>query len=296
MALIPDNIEKIFYEHPNIGRDELARKADISNQRARFYVQLYRELHKKATLVGTGIGAWDIHYPYYDKASINVLIEAIKIIHPTHFVFGGDNMDFSCISHHNKGKYRLLENTRLKKDYKGFQKDILDRVNNALSARCKRYFIMGNHEEWVNMLINDQPQLEGMVEIENNLDLKGYEIIPFNGALTLGEMTFIHGLYTNKYVAEKHLRVYQKMVFFGHTHTNQVYTSVTPLNTLPKQGVNVGCLANLNAGYLKGKPNKWVHQILVWHMFSDGTFVYETPIILNGRTVINGRVVDGNER
>jgi len=46
--LMSDEIEKIFYEHPNIGRDGLAKEANISNQKARFYVQLQKSYVKEA--------------------------------------------------------------------------------------------------------------------------------------------------------------------------------------------------------------------------------------------------------
>ena len=293
--LIPDSIMQYFQANPDIGRYDLAAAANISNQEARYYCRLYRDLHKKAKLIGKGIAAFDIHYPLQDKASINILIKAIKMIRPDHFVFGGDQLNLDCISHHNKGKVKLLENRRIGKDYKGFQKDILDRVNAALPRSCKKYFMIGNHEYWVDRLIEENTQYEGLIEIEKNLDLSKYEIIPFNNILRIGEMSFIHGIYVNKYHAEKHLRIYQKMLFYGHLHTNQVYTSIAPTTQLPKQAVSVGCLCNRNAEYMRNKPNDWLHQFLIWYMFDDGTFVYQTPIIINGKTVINGKVVDGNE-
>jgi len=292
--LIPDSIMQHFQTNPEIGRYDLAAVANISNQEARYYCRLYRDLHKKARLIGKGIAAFDIHYPLQDKASINILIKAIEMIRPDHFVFGGDQLNLDCISHHNKGKVKLLENRRIGKDYKGFQEDILDRVNVALPRNCKKYFMIGNHEYWVDRLIEENTQYEGLIEIEKNLDLSKYEIIPFNNILRIGEMSFIHGIYVNKYHAEKHLRIYQKMLFYGHLHTNQVYTSIAPTTSLPKQAVGVGCLCNRNAEYMRNRPNDWLHQFLIWYMFDDGTFVYQTPIIINGKTVINGKVVDGN--
>jgi len=293
--LIPDVIMQHFQTNPDIGRYDLAAVAKISNQEARYYCRLYRDLHKKARLVGKGIAAFDIHYPLQDKASMNVLIKAIEIIRPDYFVFGGDQLNLDCISHHNKGKIKLLENRRISKDFKGFQEEIMDRIEAVLPRSCKKYFMIGNHEYWIDRLIEDNPQLEGLMEVENNLNLSKYEVVPFNKTLRIGEMTFLHGIYVNKYHAEKHLRIYQKMLFYGHLHTNQVYTSIAPTTSLPKQAVGVGCLCNRNAEYMRNRPNDWLHQFLIWYMFDDGTFVYQTPIIINGKTVINGKVVDGNE-
>ena len=221
--LIPDVIMQEFQKNPQIGRIELAKKAGISNQEARYYCRLYKELHKEAKLTSIGIAAFDIHYPDHDKASLNIIIKAIEMIRPDYFIFGGDQLHLDCISHHNKGKVKLLENRRISKDFKGFQTDILDRIELVLPKRCSKYFMIGNHEYWIDRLIEDNPQMEGLMEVQNNLKLSSYKIIPFNEVLRIGDINFIHGIYTNKYHAEKHLRIYQKMLFYGHIHTNQVY-------------------------------------------------------------------------
>jgi len=296
MALIPDNIEKIFYEHPNIGRDELARKADISNQRARFYRTLYKEIHKnKANIAKRGIALFDIHYPEHNKSCVNVAFKFMKDFKPDYLVLAGDQMDFGCISHFNKGKYRLLENKRLKKDYNGFQADILDKIEEIAPQNCKKYFMIGNHEYWVDRLVDDNAQLEGLVEVELNLNLTDYKIVPFNKTLTIGEINFIHGIWTNKYHAEKNVRVYNKNIFSGHIHTNQIFTVVSPINSLPRQGVSVGCLCDKNMDYMHEKPSAWVHQFMYWYELGDKTFRYYLVTIINGIAVINGKLYNGNE-
>jgi hypothetical protein len=292
--LIPDEIIKHFQDNPEIGRFELAKIADISEHDARYYCRLHKSMHKEAKLVSKGIAAFDYHFPLHDKACHRIVLKAIELVKPNHFVFGGDQLNLACISHHNKGKIKLLENERITKDFAGFQKNILNQIEAALPKNCKKYFMIGNHEYWIDRLIEDNPQLEGLMELEKNLDLSKYQVVPFNEILKIGEMHFIHGIYVNKYHAEKHSRIYQKMLFYGHLHTNQVYTSIAPTTSLPKQSVGVGCLCNRNAEYMRNKPNDWLHQFLIWYMFDDGTFVYQTPIIIHGKTVINGKVIDGN--
>ena len=293
--LIPNNIMEILQAKPEIGRMDLAKLAGISENNARYYCRLYNELHKKSNLISKGIAVFDYHYPLHDKASHNIILKAVEMIQPNHFVFGGDQLNLDCISHHNKGKVKLLENRRIGKDFTGFQKDILNAIEIRLPKNCQKYFMIGNHEYWIDRLIEDNPQLEGLMEVQNNLNLTEYQVVPFNEILKIGEMHFIHGIYTNKYHAEKHARIYQKMLFYGHLHTNQVYTAIAPTTSLPKQAVGVGCLCNRNAEYMRNRPNDWLHQFLIWYMFSDGTFVYQTPIIIHGKTVINGKVIDGNE-
>ena len=294
--LIPDSIIKYFQANPQIGRVDLAKAADISTQEARYYCRLYKDLHKDAArTMKRGVALFDIHSPEYDKACMNIVFKFLKDFKPDYLVLGGDQMDFGCISHHNKGKYRLLENARLKRDYKFFQETILDKLDKVLKPSCSKYFMIGNHEYWLDRLVDDNPQLEGLVEIEANLDLTSYKIVPFNDVLTIGEMNFIHGIWTNKYHAEKNIRVYNKNVFSGHIHTNQIFTITSPINSLPRQGVSVGCLCNKNMDYMHDKPSAWIHQFMYWYELSDLTFRYYLVTIINGIAIINGKVYDGNK-
>ena len=292
---IPDELMKYFNANPHISRDKLADKANISNQQARFYCKTYKESHKNTTnTLKRGVALFDIHSPEQNIPCMNIVFEFLKDFKPHYLVLGGDQMDFGCISHHNKGKIRLTENTRLRKDYKKFQADILDKFDSIVSKRCKKYFMIGNHEYWIERLIDDNPQLEGLVEIENNLDLDSYTIIPFNQVLTIGEINFIHGIWTNKYHAEKNIRIYNKNIVSGHLHTNQIFTVVSPINNLPRQGISVGCLCNKNMDYMHEKPSAWMHQFMYWYELEDSTFRYYLVTILNGIAIINGKIYNGN--
>lgn len=295
MKLIPDDILKYFNENPKIGRMELSEKAVIAVQKARFYCKVYKDAHKDATkTIKRGVALFDIHYPEHSKECMNIVFDFLADFMPDYLVLPGDQMDFNCISHHNKGKFRLIENARLKNDYKGFQKDILDRLIEIVPKKCKKWFMIGNHEYWVERLVDDNPQLEGLVELENNLNLKDWKIIPFNKALTIGEANFIHGIYCNKYHAEKNVRIYNKHIFSGHIHTGQIFTVISPINSLPRQGVSVGCLCNQNMAYMHNKPSAWMHQFMYWYELADGTFRYYIVSILNGIAIINNKVYDGN--
>ena len=292
--IIPNHIMQYFQKNPNIGRFELAKAANIPETEARFFCRVYKEMTSNIKYKAKGIALFDVHYPVHDKACINVVCDFIKDFKPDYLVYGGDQLQMDSISAWNAKKPKLTEGTRLKKEYSGFQKDILSRIENLLPRNCKKFFIIGNHEYRTIHLIERSTQFEGFIEIEKNLDLTDYTIIPFNDVFNIGDMNFAHGWYWNKYYSEKTIRVAQKMIFVGHVHTPQLHTSKSPAYTLPKQCVGVGCLCNENPHYLRDSPNAWVHQFLFWYMFDDGTFTYYTPIIINGRCIINGKVYDGN--
>jgi len=163
-----------------------------------------------------GIVLFDIHFPDNNKKATNIAYQFTKDWQPDFFILGGDQLDLGCISIFNKGKPKLLENKRLIKDYKGFQREIIDKFENILPKKCKKVFMIGNHEYRVDRLLESEPQLEGLIEIENNLYLHDWEITPYNDVLSVGHMNFIHGHYTNKYHANKTLQIYGDNIFYGH--------------------------------------------------------------------------------
>jgi len=292
--LIPNYVMQHIQKNPQIGRIELAKVAGIPEGEARFYCRAYAEMNKDISYKSRGIALFDIHYPIQDKACMNVIAQFLKDFKPDYLVYGGDQMQLDTISSFNVKKPKITEGKRIKKEFDGFQKDILDRFEAILPKKCKKFFMVGNHEYRIERLIERLPQYEGFIELKANLHLDDYTVIPFNDMFNIGDMHFAHGWYWNKYFSEKTLRIAQKMIFVGHVHTSQIHTAITPAYSLPKQCVGVGCLCNTNPEYMEDKPNYWVHQFLFWYMMDDGTFTYFTPLIINGRCIINGKLYDGN--
>jgi predicted phosphodiesterase len=289
-ALIPNAVLIALQKNPTIGRVQLAKETGITQSEARYYCKVFKDQRKPLHCVSRGVALFDIHYPEHDQAAINIALAFIKDFKPDVILLGGDQLQMDTISFFNKNKPKLIESKRLKNDYKGFQAEILDRITQNVSKKCKKYFLIGNHEYRIERLIENSPQHEGFIELENNLDLKDYTIVPFNTVVNIGEMYFTHGWHYNIHYAKQTVQEAQKMIFVGHAHMPQVFTAISPATCLPKQCVGVGCLCNRNPQYMENRPNAWVHQFLFWYMFEDGTFTYYTPIILNGRCVINGKV------
>jgi hypothetical protein len=287
--IMPEYIMRCFKENPRIGRYDLAKKAGISEQEARQYCWLYKKMNQKKKVLQKGVVLFDIHYPEHDRASIAIALEFIKDFKPDIFIFGGDQMDMSSISTFNRKKPKLLENKRLAKEYEGFQADILDELDKILKEKCKRYWITGNHEQRVEWLIESLPQWEGFIEPTVCLNLEKYKVLPFGETINLGEMVIAHGKYFNLHHAKKNVQHFGTNIFTGHAHTNQVFTMNSPVHSLPRQGVSVGCLCNQNPEYKNGQPNAWIHQFLVFWIFEDGSFAYETPTILNSQAIICGK-------
>ena len=244
---IPSSVKEIMLAKPNIGRYQLSKEAGISESDARFYAKLFKE--QSTTEIKRGIALGDIHYPEQDNSSLEIVFSFMKDFNPDYVLLMGDQMDMDCISFYNKGKPKLTEGKRIKYDYMGFQRKVLDRIDSIVNDDCKKYFFIGNHEYRTTRLIEESPQYEGLIEPDVNLKLDDYIIVPFNECRNIGEMYFMHGMYWNKYHSEKTCRIYGKHIFTWHVHTNQVFTMYSPINRFPRQGVSVGCLCNKNPDY-----------------------------------------------
>ena len=287
------SVDQAFERFPELGRQKLMEYTGISEHEARIQCRFHKgkkDVNEQDIKLGVAIG--DIHYPY-QNSTVDICKQFIGDNDVDYFLLAGDQLDLDLISSFNRRKPLLKERKRLQKTYDGFQRDILDPFNSVLRSDTKRFWLVGNHEVRANRLVEEQPVLEGMVEPENCLNLSGYEFIPENGVVTIGEMSFIHGTYYNKYHAKKNIETYGRHIFSWHVHTNQVYTMHSPIDTLPRQGVSVGCACNLNPEYMHNKPSAFVNQFLIFYLFPNGQFTYYTPTIINNRVIINGKLYEG---
>lgn len=294
-SLIPADVLKYFVSNPKIGRIELSKKAGISESNARFYCKLYKEKKKNMKIKDIGIAVYDLHYPEHYKEGWNCVMQVIRDLKPSIFIFGGDQIDFDMISVFNRKKPKLLENKRIAKTYENFDKDIFAPLNAILPPDCAKYWLNGNHEERIGRLIEAYPNMEGLIEIDKHLNIDDWIFREYLEIVRVGHMYFSHGLYYNKFHTEKNVRIYQKNIFTGHVHTCQIYTSISPVNSLPRQSVSIGCMCNRNPEYRKEEPNHWINQFMIFYVLTDDTFRYELITVMNGVCVVNGKLYDGNE-
>jgi len=195
-------------------------------------------------------------------------------------LYVGDMMDMDAISHHalEHNDRRSLEGKRLKKDYENFAK-ILRRHRKIVGKKCKIYYMLGNHEEWADRMVDMFPGLEGMIEPRYCLpfDELNIEVIDYRKHLKLGKLYFIHGdlqsgSYTPVNVAKKIVEIYNRNVAFGHHHTLQAYTKISPQGIDETHtGYALPCLADTNPKWNRGMPTKWINGFAVY-FFDEDTF------------------------
>lgn len=232
----------------------------------------------------------DTHYPKYNKPTFKALLDFLSRNKPAGLVFLGDQMDNQEVSPYTKGYAKLrIEAGTLLDNAKGFERDILRPIEKYLSKDTERIYIEGNHDDWIQQLINQQPELDGF-QTYDILDLKnkGWKHIECGKHFRKGKLTFLHGETISGCgnqnpagTAKKALELYATNIIFGHFHSPQMNTKVLPFDAKEKWQAYVSpVLADCNPSYLRHRPTAWVNGFSVVEFQSNGQFnVYLINVI-----------------
>lgn len=251
------------------------------------------------------VALFDAHYGYenrgghkvslHDPKALSIAMQFIEDFEPDHVILGGDMLDCGAVSHHNKGKAGNVEGLRLFSDAKELRKEVIEPLENLIEGRL--VYHVGNHEDWLNDLVAEQPGLEGIVDIRSILSLDSrWEVIEQGEASKLGKLVFVHGdqIKGGENVAKYATIAYEKNIRFGHHHTFQIYTKTSAVEANGHTGIAVPCLCKKGPKYGEGAPNKWMQGFLWGYVNGpDGCFNDYITVIVNGKAMINGKVYKG---
>jgi hypothetical protein len=208
----------------------------------------------------------DIHFPDHDPDAWNCVVDFARRNPLDGVTFMGDALDLSCVSHHNVTKPLYRPRGALKSNLVGFAENILDPIDDLLGPKAEKRFIIGNHEAWlVEQLAETNPELEGMIDLAEQLDLeeRGYEVIPQGGHAKVGKLVVIHGdtIGSGVFAAKKASEIYAgSSVVFGHGHTLQQYTRISPVSQTDRwTATELPCLCNLAPSYGRNRSHTWLH-------------------------------------
>ncbi len=250
------------------------------------------------------VALFDLHFGYerksghkvalHDQRAMKIALDFVKDFAPNTLILGGDILDCGSISHHNRNKPGRTEGMRILADAKECTQQFIEPLNSLYIPN--KVYIIGNHEDWLNDFTDENPSVEGLLDINNLLPLEDYKIIPQGGNYDLGKLTFVHGdsYGGGDHVAKAAVIAAERSIRFGHHHTYQSYTKTSSLNIkLGRTGVAVPCLCTRDPKYGEGKPNRWVQGLNFGYVLPDGSFNDYVAIIVNGRMVVNGKVYKG---
>ncbi len=224
---------------------------------------------------------FDLHVPF--NINLKPIWDFISDFQPDTVVLAGDVSDWSSVNHWLSDQSRAFDGGLIKQNYEDLHKTVLNPLQESSGKRCKKIYIEGNHEYFLTKASNADPNLRGYAELQQNIDLSKYNmsIIPINMPLQVGSnLVVIHGLYTNLYHAKKTVETYRVSTLYGHVHTFQSHTLVSPIsNAQFYTGQAIGCLCDLNPMYMKNRPNAWVNGFCYIHLNSDDSF-HHSPIVI----------------
>lgn len=240
---------------------------------------------------------YDLHYPLVNWPSFNVMMDFISRNKVDYFLFGGDQFNNDSISHHTKGKPLLRIPGSFREDEEGFKKEILAPLEKLLGSTTKRIWIEGNHDNWVQQLVEQQPEFDGM-QREKSLPLQNWQVISMGQSFRKGHCTFIHGEQlsgignqASVMHSRKAVENFCNNVVYGHMHSPQSFTKVLPFdNTQKWQAWCSPILGDVNPAYLHNRPTAWLNGFTIVEYHKDGMFNVYPVIVTNGRCVFAGKV------
>lgn len=258
----------------------------------------------RRTSIDRGIIIPDTHFPLHDEAALKCTLKAIGILRPNFCVNIGDIGEFEYVSHWQwkKKKRPPLEYQLPKVDAELILiNGGLDRIDEALDkVKCKdKHLTVGNHDNWLDLFVEENPILP-QYSLNNALRLKerGYKVHPFGKYYKRGHLHFYHGHhYSGVSHTRAHLLATGANLIYGHWHDIQVY-SIKHVDGR-KAAWSIGCLKRLddeaNLWNMRRKHN-WGHSLTFVDYFPNGDFVVSCTEITNGKTILWGKVLDGNSK
>jgi predicted phosphodiesterase len=235
----------------------------------------------------TAIVIPDLHVPYHSREVVNIAINLIKDTNPDHVILLGDCFDAEYLgrwtaSGVEEGIYKTIEEIDM------FTKEVYEPIK-KVAKKAKLYWTGGNHDmQRIKEVIEELPDRAKQLNLKKMFpDIKMTE---YNEWVKIGKMYFTHGVYTNSHHSKKTADMWQSNVMYGHVHDVQQYTKQTLVDKQPIISISLGSACSRNPGYMKNRPNNWVHALGIVYFQKCGQFTAYTPIIVDGKMVFNGKL------
>lgn len=241
--------------------------------------------------------------PTHSIEAIRAVMEFAQDFQPHWLFLGGDQLNCGPVSHWLKGKPRLAPDMNLKWEMDTLDELVLrpmDAIIPPAGRGGRKIWKRGNHENWIDALVNENPGIEGLVEPENYLRLRqrGWELAGDEDIIQFGKVNFIHGheVFKRGTVmagsgAKKLGNAYRRNIRAGHIHTFEVYTDITPADRSDYHtAICVPAMARANHAYTGGSSSNFQQGFNFGYVLPDGSFTDFVVIINNGKFVWNGRI------
>jgi hypothetical protein len=234
----------------------------------------------------------DVHAPNHNAAAWELTLEAARVWKPDVWVFIGDVIDHVSISHHPRSPDRRM----FLKEEIGQVNQLLDQVQGLRIPRV--IFLSGNHEEWLGRYIRDKaPELFGLVSIKDLLEIegRGWEWYAYQEPVKLGKLHLVHDVgRCGKHTAVASLADYGHSIVMGHSHRAAVIYDGTA-DGERRVAMNVGTLIDIETVEYRSRAmarREWQTGFGIAHILPNGDAFCTFCPIVNGRTVVDGKVIE----
>jgi len=197
----------------------------------------------------------DHHYPFVDEVTWRAVSRFVDDFAPHIIVWDGDVGDFYELSVFDKNPNRGF---RLKDEITGLRALLFKHRTRWQSAQ--HYYLMGNHEERWNTYLWRNPQLAGLVSLEQVLALGEMEfsVLPYGGVLNYLGFAISHGTRYSSLpngTARMHATMIGGSGVVEHSHRRGqwTYTDMRGAHTFYEGG----CLCRLDPDYIRQRPPNW---------------------------------------
>lgn len=228
----------------------------------------------------------------HDPKAIQVWADFMQDFKPDVAILAGDQLNCGPVSHWNHGKPILVEGTRLVDEYRKLEELVLGPMHRYSQ---KRVWIEGNHEAWIRDMVIASPGLEGIIEPEAYLNLKGrgFHVVPQHGIYKLGKLWFTHGdslRYRGRYPASAFANRYRRNLRVWHFHTFEAATDVVSFDTKDYHDcIIVPPMCKSFLAYGNNVPRNAHQGFLYGYIQENGLFNDYVVKINRGQAVIEGK-------
>lgn len=220
--------------------------------------------------------------PTEDLAYMSWIGKYVNDKRPDVVVHIGDHYDCPSLSSYDKGK-RSFEGRRLKADLEAGTKG-LELLMSEIKYKPRYVFCMGNHEERIDRLANDMPELGGFVGT-HLLPLKdmGWEVHEFLKPVDVGGIYFTHYL-ANPFSGKPYggsalnqLKTVGRSFVCGHKQTLDIAIRPTIDGKMQIGIINGACYPH-DESYKGIQGNNHFRGLTVLHEVKDG---FGTPMFVS---------------
>lgn len=278
------------------GEEYAVRDLDLTPQTLKRYLREYRNIRQVEREGKKNITKWlvfsDTHAPLHDISAVECMIDYARKYNPDGVVIAGDLTEMASVSHWLQNKRLSLEGKRLKNDIDSGVELAEYIVRDLDTDSDKKIFLKGNHDEWLDMYLDEHPELDGLISLDDAMKEYGWQVFPYNYRYRLGSLRVMHGMYVNKYHANSTLATLGVSCLYGHTHDHQAMT--ISHDDGEKTAISIGCLCDMNPNYKRNKPKRWVHGFATVDVCDKtGEFFIDFVKIIDGKTARGGVLYHG---